>query len=143
MLLNHSGSKKAEWSRTDSGISYQLSKSKASLSSRVASKQLDEYRENTSGCQHSKQEIFMISTNSLRVVVSSLYRTRCSDLDSRSAQKSFCHRFFCFALLRITRIQPTKNEIRQSCKPEGIRQASTPSKLQDCELRCLAFIERG
>src|SRR6266404_4675689 len=65
MLLNHSGSKKAEWSRTDSGISYQLSKSKASLSSRVASKQLDEYRENTSGCQHSKQEIFMISTNRL------------------------------------------------------------------------------
>jgi hypothetical protein len=63
MLLNHSGSKKAEWSRTDSGISYQLSKSKASLSSRVASKQLDEYRENTSGCQHYKQEIFMISTS--------------------------------------------------------------------------------
>jgi hypothetical protein len=143
MLLNHSGSKKAEWSRTDSGISYQLSKSKASLSSRVASKQLDEYRENTSGCQHSKKEIFTISTNSLRGFVSSLYRTRCSESDSRSTQKSFCHRFFCFGFRRITRIPAAKNEIGQSCEPAGIGQASTLSKLEDGELRWLVSIERG
>jgi len=63
MLLNHSGSNKAEWFRTDSGTSYQLSKSKASLSSRVATKQLDEYRENASDCQYCKEEIFVISTS--------------------------------------------------------------------------------
>jgi len=63
MLLNHSGSNKAEWFRTDSGTSYQLSKSRASLSSRVATKQLDEYRENTSSCQRLKEKIFVISTS--------------------------------------------------------------------------------
>jgi hypothetical protein len=55
MLLNHSGSK-AEWFRTDSGTSYQLSKSKASLSSRVASKQLCNYSEREPECQHWKKD---------------------------------------------------------------------------------------
>lgn len=143
MLLNHSGSKKAEWSRTDSGISYQLSKSKASLSSRVASKQLDEYRENTSGCQHSKQEIFMISTNGLRVVVSSLYRTRCSELDSRSAQKSCCHRFFVSAYFGLPGYNQRKMKLgrvanrRESGKLRGLRNCRIK------ELRWLVFVERG
>ena len=74
MLLNHSGSNKAEWFRTDSGTSYQLSKSRASLSSRVATKQLDEYRVNTTGCQHSKQEIFMISTSGEKRLQAALNR---------------------------------------------------------------------
>ena len=62
MLLNHSGSKKAEWFRTDSGTSYQLSKSRASLSSRVATKQLSEYGGNGSGCQHLPERFFSLST---------------------------------------------------------------------------------
>jgi len=61
MLLNHSGSK-AEWFRTDSGTSYQLSKSKASLSSRVASKQLCNYSESGPECQHWKKDFFVIPT---------------------------------------------------------------------------------
>ena len=61
MLLNHSGSK-AEWFRTDSGTSYQLSKSKASLSSRVASKQLCNYSESGPECQHWKKDFFAIPT---------------------------------------------------------------------------------
>ena len=66
MLLNHSGSNKAEWFRTDSGTSYQLSKSKASLSSRVATKQLDDYSEGRTKSQHLRAKKFQISTGDMR-----------------------------------------------------------------------------